>query len=103
MANIPTLYVRTVSAGAATLTNVASSATTVQLLAANGSRKGVTIRNDSSAILYVKYGVTASTTSYTDQVAANTTWVMPTHAVYQGRIDGIWASANGSARITELT
>jgi hypothetical protein len=88
-------------AATASLTSVASSATTVQLLAANTARRGVIIYNESTAVLFVKFGTTASNTSYTLQLAANTSWTMA-DPIYTGRIDGIWAAANGNARITEL-
>ena len=93
---------RSLVAAVATLTNVASSATTVSLLAANTNRRGVIIFNDSNQSLYVKYGATASTTSFTYLMTPKSTWemILP---IFQGAIDGIWASANGSARITELT
>jgi hypothetical protein len=89
-------------ADAATLSNVASSATNVTLLAANANRIGATIFNDSTQVLYVKFGATASSTSYTVQVAASGYYEVPA-PVYRGIIDGIWASANGNARLTELT
>lgn len=90
------------SSSTATLTNVASSATNVTLIASNAVRKGLLIFNDSTAVLYVKFGTTASATSYTVQIAAGGYWEMPADCVYTGRVDGIWASANGNARITEL-
>ena len=90
------------TANTATLSNVNSSATSVTLQAANGKRLGWYVYNDSSAILYVKFGATASTTSFTVQIAAGGQWAMPPGAVYTGIIDGIWASANGAARCTEL-
>jgi hypothetical protein len=85
----------------ATLSNVSGSASSVSLLASNSSRKGATIFNDSSADLYVKYGATASTSSFTVKIAAAGYWEMP-WPVYTGAIDGIWGSATGAARITEL-
>jgi len=93
---------RSVVASAATLTNVASSATSVSLLAANTARYGVIVYNDSNQTLYLKYGTTASTTSFTYLLTPKATWEMP-FPIYQGAIDGIWSSANGAARITELT
>ncbi len=86
----------------ATLTNVSSSATTVSLLASNTSRKGAIIFNDSTAVLYLKFGTTASLTSYTVQIPSNGYFELPL-PVFMGAMDGIWASANGAARITELT
>lgn len=89
--------------GAASLANVASSASNVTLKAANTSRRGLLIFNDADKVLNVKYGATASSTSFTVQIAAGGYWEMP-QPIYQGIVDGIWASGpTGSARITELT
>lgn len=85
----------------ATSANVASSATNVTLLAANANRLGATIYNDSTQVLYVKLGTTASASSFTLQMAAGTYYEVP--FAYTGNIDGIWASANGAARVTEMT
>ncbi len=90
----------------ATITSIASSTNSVTLLASNANRKGATIVNDSSAILYVKLGTTASTSSYTVALPASGSSSFNYYEVpfgYTGIIDGIWASANGSARVTELT
>lgn len=92
----------TSTCGTATLTNVAGSATSVSLLAANTARRQVIIWNDSTALLYVKFGATASTTSFTFQVVGGGYLELPM-PVYTGAIDGIWVTATGSARITELT
>ena len=87
--------------GTATLSNVAASAASVSLLAANTSRKGVIIVNDGNKTLYVKYGATASLTSFTVLMPSNSYWEMP-WPIFTGALDGIWNTANGSARITEL-
>jgi hypothetical protein len=83
---------------AATLANVASSATNVTLFAAAVANMR-TIFNDSTAVLYVKFGATASTTSYTTQIAAGGYYEFP-QPLYTGQVDGLWASANGFARVT---
>lgn len=83
----------------ATLANVSSSATNVTLFAAKSTAVGRTIWNDSTAVLYVKFGATASTTSYTVQIAAGGYYEFP-QPTYAGQVDGIWASANGAARVT---
>lgn len=93
-------------AATATLSNVAASATSVTILSANTSRIGATIVNDSSALLYIKFGTTASTTSYTVVLAGASSAPFSYYEVpagYTGRIDGIWASATGNARVTEIT
>lgn len=90
-----------------TVTAVASSASNGTLLAANPYRQGATIYNSSTAILYIKCGATASTSSFTIVLPAGATpidtafWQVPYG--YTGRIDGIWASANGNALVTEFT
>lgn len=89
------------SASTATTSNVVSSASSTTLLSANTARKGFTIFNDSTAVLYVKFGTTASSSSYTVQLAASG-YYESGPVVYTGRIDGIWASANGNARVTEF-
>ena len=83
------------------VSSVASSATSVTLLASNAARKGATIYNESTAILYLKLGATASLTSYSAQLVAGAYYELP--FAYTGIIDGIWASANGNARITEIS
>jgi hypothetical protein len=89
-------------AEAATLANVASSASNVTLFATAAGLQigGRAIFNDSSAILFVKFGATASATSYTVQLAAGAYYEFP-QPVYAGQVDGIWASANGNARTTQ--
>jgi hypothetical protein len=89
------------SSSSSAVTSVNDTANSTTLLAANTSRKEAIIYNDSTAILYVKFGTTASATDFTYKV-------QPDGAIddirYTGRIDGIWASdASGAARITELT
>lgn len=91
--------VSTASPGTATLSNVASSAASVTLLAA-APRTMATVWNDSTAILYLKFGATAIATSATVPIAAQGYYEFPS-PIDQGRVDGIWASANGFARITE--
>jgi hypothetical protein len=91
----------TPTSATATLSNVAASATSVTVLASNASRKGACIANDGNKVLYLKFGATASLTSYTVRLDANAQYEVPFG--YTGIIDGIWSSANGSARVTELT
>lgn len=87
---------------AAAVTQVSSSASSVTLKAANANRRGLSIMNDSTAVLYVKFGATASTSSYTVKLLAGDYFELPI-PYYRGVVDGIWASANGSALITELS
>ena len=86
----------------ATVTQVTSSASSGVLQASNGLRRGLCIHNASTQTLYVKFGTTASATSYTVKLAADGYYEMPAN-LYTGRGDGIWASANGYAYVTEIT
>lgn len=89
-----------VTATTATLTNTASSATNVTVQASNASRKGLILYNDSTQVAYVKFGATASSTSFTVYLLPNASYEMgPT--VYSGIVDAIWVAANGSMRATE--
>jgi hypothetical protein len=88
----------------ATLSNVATSNSSVTLLTANSLRRGAVIYNDALVVMYVKFGTTASATSFTYYLAAGATLELPVSpAIYTGRIDAILASSTGTARVTELT
>lgn len=92
--------------GAATGTkaNVASSGSSVTILAANTKRKGAVFYNDSTQILYLDLsGGTASNSSYSVQVPSQGYFELPGPTIYTGLITGIWASANGNARVTEFS
>lgn len=91
-----------VRSGNAALTNVPGSASSVQLLASTAGRLGATFHNDSTATLYLKFGTTASTSSYTAKIGPDEYYELP-NPVFTGQIDGIWSSATGTVRITELT
>lgn len=85
-----------------TLTQVASSGTAGTILAANAARKGASVFNDSTAILYLGLSATTPTSSvYSVKMAAGSYFEAP--AVYSGIIKGIWASANGNAVVTEYS
>jgi hypothetical protein len=88
--------------------NVASSTSSVALQAANPLRKGWSVHNDSTSVLYVKLGATAAATSYTVKLAAGDYYELPVmvggkagSGVYTGVIHGIWVSENGAARVAE--
>lgn len=92
------------AAVAATGTNsaVAASASSVTILASESARLGATVFNDSTVDLYLDLsGGTATTSSYTVKVAAGGYFEVPFG--YTGAITGLWASATGNARVTQLT
>ncbi len=90
------------TSSAATVNSVASSATSVTLFAANAACKGRIVTNDSTQILFLKFGATASSSSYTVPIGPNEIYEFP-KPVYTAIVDGIWVSANGFARVTETT
>jgi hypothetical protein len=92
----PTKEVR---ASTVTITSPASNTSNVTLLAANANRLGVHIFNDSTAVMYIKLGTVASTTSYTHQLPSLGSWTVPFN--YTGNIDAVWFAVNGSAKVSE--
>lgn len=93
--------VRLRTSGTALQTSVASSSSSVSLIAANKQRKSILIQNTSTAILYVLFGTgtATATTAHSLQMAANTYILIEG---YTGALSGIWASANGQANLTEF-
>lgn len=90
------------------ITVTVSSTTTVvgtnintTLAAANSTRLGLTIYNDSDEPLFLKLGANASQTSFTIVMESYSYYEIPFG--YAGIVDGVWASAIGNARVTELT
>lgn len=88
---------------ASNIHSVTAAITSTSLLATNNSRLGAMFFNDSTAILYLKLGLVASTTSYTVQVPPGGYYELPPAHIYVGGIDGIWSAVNGAVRITELS
>lgn len=85
------------------ITSVASATSSTQLLAANTSRKGMSVFNESTATLYLAFAGSASITAYSVQIPTNAFFEMPASPTYTGAIFGIWSAANGNARLTEFT
>jgi hypothetical protein len=89
--------------GTATLTNVANSVSSAQALASNTSRRQATFYNDDTdASVYLKFGTTASSTSFTIKIAPGGYYEIPA-PIYTGRIDVIATAATGTLRVTEIT
>lgn len=90
------------AASAATLSSVNSTASNTAILAADPDTVHVTIYNSDENALLIKYGATASASSFTYRIRPGETWDMPYR--YVGQIDGIWeANGAGTAFITKLT
>ncbi|MBC1218488.1 hypothetical protein GNF10_17345 [Nostoc sp. UCD121] len=89
------------TSGTSTPTTVASSASSVTILASNSNRKGATIWNDSTANLFIEFAATATTSAFTAKLSSDGYFEVPFN--YTGVISGIWSAANGNALVRELT
>jgi hypothetical protein len=90
-----------VAARTPTTTSVASSATSVTILANNANRKGVSIANDSTATLRLSFSDPATTANAFIVMAPNSFLLLDQQLIVSNAIYGIWASANGTAQVTE--
>lgn len=84
----------------ATVTPVAAATSSTQLFAARAASQRL-IYNDSTAVLYLKFGTAASVTSYTTQIQPGQLFEFP-GGVYDDVAHGVWAAANGNAYCTEV-
>lgn len=89
------------TAAAPPMRSVAASTSPVLLAPANPIRAGITVVNDSTAILYIGKGAASSSTNYAFALAAGQTWINDEPEPWLGTVWGVWAAANGAARITE--
>lgn len=80
-------------------TNVAASITSVTISASDTNLISRVVVNDSSSILYLKYGTGASSTSYTFRLEPNDTAIIQD---YNGILTGAWVLAIGNARVTTV-
>jgi hypothetical protein len=84
-----------------TTTSIASSASSVTILAANANRKGFSISNISTAKLYLSYTNPATTANCFIEVPSGTFLLLDQQLIVPNAIYGIWASVNGTAQVTE--
>lgn len=83
-----------------TSTNVAVSASNFTVLASNTARRAATIANDGAANVYVKFGATATASSYKVKLGSGDYYEFPL-PIYTGIVDAIGDSATGTLRVTE--
>ncbi len=77
-----------------------ATSTTSALLGNRAAPNGRFIVNDSAAILYIRFGGSAaSSTDYSVAIAAGGYYELP-QPIYGGQITGILASGTGTARVT---
>jgi len=91
-----------ISSSAAETYSVSDQATNATLLDANASRKGWSVYNDSTQTCYLKFGATATSSSFTVKLVSDAYYEQMGHGVYTGQVDAIWAAnGSGAARVTE--
>jgi len=73
----------------------------ITIVPENHDRRGVTIFNDSSAILYIKLGSNITSDDFSLRLPSYAYYESPYG--YSGIITGYWASTNGYARMTEIS
>lgn len=79
--------------------SIAASATSIELLASNSDRVEGIIYNDSTSNLYVLMGSGATTSNYTIKLETDESLVIDR---YTGVVHGVWDSAVGSAKVTDI-
>jgi hypothetical protein len=81
-----------------------TASTTVVTLFPVGTRSQAMVFNDSTSWMRVAIGPGASSTSFTAKIAPQGFWECPSagEELFDGEISGIWETANGSARCTEV-
>jgi len=84
-----------------TTTSVASSATSTPILAANANRRGVSIANDSTAVLRLSFATPATAADAFIVMQPGSFLLLDQQLIVANGIYGIWASANGTAQVTE--
>ena len=90
-----------------TTANVASSATSITLLAANASRRGLSVCNESTSTMRLSFATPATEANEFMSIAGRVAGLQPgfvmldNQLIVTGAIYAIWDSANGFAKVTE--
>jgi hypothetical protein len=100
--NAGSTWVRNRPAISSTVTSVATSTTSATLAAADANRLSVIIHNSGTADLLVKYGATASATSFTTRIVPAGTMGVDS-ATWAGVIDCVASTGTGTARVTVMS
>jgi hypothetical protein len=86
-------------AGSVVSTTSPAVTTPALLVAANPNRKSLSIQNAGTAVLFIDFDGTVSTTSYQARIPSNGYFEPPVN--YTGAIHGVWSAASGAAEIRE--
>lgn len=85
-------------ADVATITSIATSTSSVVALPA-GQYTNVTFYNGATNTVYLAFAPTATTSNYTVEVTAGSTYQMP-KPVYSGVVSAIWSTGSGNLQVT---
>ena len=89
--------------GKSIVRRVSASLSAVTLSAADFYRVGFIIHNDSTAVLWGKFGTGASPTDFTFRCGPQGSFEHRTGRVHRGIVTGVWDTADGAAQVTELS
>ena len=84
-----------------TTTSIPGNASSVTILAANANRKGISIANDSTAILRLSFSSPATSGNAFIVMQPGSFLLLDQQLIVTNAIYGIWASATGTAQVTE--
>ena len=84
-----------------TVSSVASNASSVVLLAANTGRKALFVMNDSTSVLRLSFATPATSANAFVVIQPAQFLILDPLLIGSGPIYGVWASANGTAQVTE--
>jgi hypothetical protein len=90
-----------VEARTPTTTSVASSTSSGLILAANNARRGFSIANVSTAKLYLSFSTPATSANCFIEVPPSAFLLLDQQLIVTSAIYGIWATAAGTAQVTE--
>ena len=84
-----------------TVSSIASNASSVLLLAANTGRKALFVMNDSTSVLRLSFATPATSANAFVVIQPVQFLILDPLLIGSGPIYGVWASANGTAQVTE--
>ena len=84
-----------------TVSSIASNASSVLLLAANTGRKALFVMNDSTSVLRLSFATPATSANAFVVIQPAQFLILDPLLIGSGPIYGVWASANGTAQVTE--
>ncbi len=95
------VQVQTFRPATSNISFLTASVTSQLLTGSNSSRVGLTVFNNSTANAWVRLGGPVQTNAFSFKMTAGDYYETPYG--YTGRLDILWATATGSAMLTEVT